>query len=130
MKYMGHAVWPMLVMIIPVVLILIHLDLWFVVPSLQPGETGAAQVTLQEGAQALAHGDRRRGGRVWASTTPPLRLDARRKWTGACAAMQAGLNDVTIRVGGETVTKQSRCPPRPSRGSPPVRSGPGSSARS
>ena len=125
MKYMGHAVWPMLVMIIPVVLILIHLDLWFGYRSLQPGETALLKVTLQEGAQPSRMEIAAEDGPGVAIDTPPLRLDSEAEVDWRVRAMQAGLHDVTIRVGGETVTKQVAVSARPLARISPVRVGPG-----
>jgi hypothetical protein len=48
-RYVAHNMKPMLVMIVPVLLILIQLNLWFGAESLKPGDTVLVKVRLVEG---------------------------------------------------------------------------------
>jgi hypothetical protein len=53
LKYMGYSARPMLVMIIPLILIIIHLNLWFGYISLSRGEQAILKIKLKEGIDPL-----------------------------------------------------------------------------
>ncbi len=106
-KYVGHNMRPMLVMIVPVLLILIQLNLWFGAASLKPGESVLVKVRLAEGkypsevpAALAASGELE-------IETPPLRIEDEAEIDWRLRAKTAGEGRLTLTVGGETVVKSA-----------------------
>lgn len=106
-KYVGHNMRPMLVMIIPVLLILIQLNLWFGAASLKPGESVLVKVRLAEGkypsevpAALAASGELE-------IETPPLRIEDEAEIDWRLRAKTAGRGQLTLTVGGETIVKSA-----------------------
>jgi uncharacterized membrane protein (DUF106 family) len=105
LKYIGHNSKPMLVMIVPVLLILIQLNLWFGARSLKPGETAILKIKLS--------GDRFPSEiAVSVETppqvvieTPPLRIEDAAEIDWRVKAKETGLGRLTLVVGGETIVK-------------------------
>ncbi len=106
-KYVGHNMRPMLVMIVPVLLILIQLNLWFGAASLKPGESVLVKVRLAEGkypsevpAALAASGELE-------IETPPLRIEDEAEIDWRLRAKTAGEGRLTLTVGGETIVKSA-----------------------
>jgi len=105
LKYIGHNSKPMLVMIVPVLLILIQLNLWFGARSLKPGESAILKIRL--------------GGDRFPSEmavdvepppqieieTPPLRIEDEAEIDWRVKAKETGFGQVTLVVGGKTIVK-------------------------
>jgi len=105
LKYIGHNSKPMLVMIVPVLLILIQLNLWFGARSLKPGESAILKIKLS--------GDRF-PSEIAVSVepppqivieTPPLRIEDEAEIDWRVKAKETGLGRLTLVVGGETIVK-------------------------
>jgi hypothetical protein len=105
LKYIGHNSKPMLVMIVPVVLILIQLNLWFGARSLKPGESALLKVKLS--------GDRFPSEVAMSVEpppqimieTPPLRIEDEAEIDWRVKAKETGLGRLTLVIGGETIVK-------------------------
>ena len=105
LKYIGHNSKPMLVMIVPVLLILIQLNLWYGARSLKPGESAILKVKL--------NGDRF-PSEVAVSVepssqivieTPPLRIEDEAEIDWRVKAKENGLGRLALAVGSETIIK-------------------------
>ncbi len=106
-RYVGHNMRPMLVMIVPVLLILIQLNLWFGSASLKPGDPVLVKVRLAEGkypsevpAAISASGE-------LDVETPPLRIEDEAEIDWRLRAKAAGEGRLTLTVGGETIVKSA-----------------------
>ncbi len=106
-KYVGHNMRPMLVMIVPVLLILIQLNLWFGAASLKPGDSVLVKVRLAEGkypsevpAALAASGELE-------IETPPLRIEDEAEIDWRLLAKTVGEGRLTLTVGGETIVKSA-----------------------
>lgn len=105
LKYIGHNSKPMLVMIVPVVLILIQLNLWFGARSLKPGESAILKIKLG--------GDRFPSDVVVnvepptqiEIETPPLRIEDEAEIDWRVKAKETGLGQLTLVVDGKTIAK-------------------------
>jgi hypothetical protein len=73
-RYLGYAVKPMLVMIVPVMLLLIHLDVRFGARPLKTGEEALVRVRLASGADPVSLGLELEAPEGAAPTTPALRI--------------------------------------------------------
>jgi len=105
--YLRHAFVPMLIMIVPVVLILTQLNLWFAFRPLETGEGAVLTVQLRDpagGAGRVAL-EAPAGIRV---ETPPVRATSVGQVSWRIRAQEPGRHRLAIRVGGETVEKEVR----------------------
>ena len=106
LKYVGHNSKPMLIMIVPIILILIQLNLWFGARSLNPGESAILKIKL---------GGDRFPSEVPVSVeppsqieieTPPLRIEDEAEINWRVKAKEPGLGQLTLVGGGITVLKE------------------------
>jgi len=104
-RYFAHAVRPMLVMFIPVLLILSQLNLRYGAASLRPGEQALVKVKLAEGVGALATAATLRAPDGLAVETPPLRIDEEGEIDWRIRADAPGLHRLALDIGGATVEK-------------------------
>ncbi len=104
-RYMGHALRPMLVMFIPVLLILAQLNLRYGAASLRPGEQALVKMTLSEkaGAEGTTASLQSSDGLV--VETPPLRIEEEGEVDWRIRAEAPGLHRLTFNVGGTAVEK-------------------------
>ncbi len=106
LKYLGYSLVPLLVMIVPMVLLMAQLDVWFGRVPIQPGQTAMLKVRLDDGTQASAVSAAIESGRGFLVETPPVRIDAERELVWRLRATEAGARTVNILIDGETVTKE------------------------
>ena len=104
-RYMGHAVRPMLVMFIPVLLILAQLNLRYGAASLRPGEQALVKVMLAEGVGAETTAASLRAPDGLVVETPPLRIGEEGEVDWRIRAEAPGLHRLTLDIGGATVEK-------------------------
>ncbi len=96
---------PLLVMIVPLVLILAQINLWFGAEPLQAGRSAILRVELAPGTRlldldlALAAPDQ------VAVETPPLRIEELREVDWRIRPESAGVFDLTVRAGEHSVNK-------------------------
>ena len=104
-RYMGHALRPMLVMFIPVLLILAQLNLRYGAASLRPGEQALVKMTLTEGAGAEETAASLQSSDGVTVETPPLRIEEEGEVDWRIRAEAPGLHLLTFNVGGTAVEK-------------------------
>lgn len=105
LKYVGHNMKPMLVMIVPVLLILIRLNLWFGSESLKPGDSVLVKVRLAEGKYPSEVPASLAASAELDLETPPVRIEDEAEIDWRLGARTAGEGHITLTVGGETVVK-------------------------
>jgi len=107
-KYMAFALKPMLVMIIPVLLILAQLSVWFEKAPLRIGERAIVKVKLAKGQGSAA------AGAVEASLatpagvtveTPPLRIEEEGEVDWRVKAEASGRHLLKVSIGGKEISK-------------------------
>ncbi len=105
LKYLSQSAKPMLVIILPLVLVLLQLDLWFGYEPLKPGESAIVRVWLRQ----EYHPSRMSIALIPPGgvepETPPLRIDAEKEVDWRVRAIRSGVQEIGIRVGDEIVTK-------------------------
>ena len=104
-KYFSYALKPMLVMVIPVMLILIQLNLWFGSRSLDIGDEALVKVKLMEGTNPLQTDIRLEVPPGIAVETPPLRIEDEREIDWRLRATEKGVYNILFRYHDETFTK-------------------------
>jgi len=105
LRYLGHSLRPMLVMIVPLVLILVQLDLWFGYRSLQPGESALLKVHVRDQVQASqleATLEAPDGVKV---DTPAVRIDGEDEVDWRISGAKPGVHELQVRLGSESITK-------------------------
>jgi len=105
LKYIGHNSKPMLVMIVPILLILIQLNLWFGVRSLEPGESAILKVKLGGDRFASEVAVDVEPPRQLEIETPPLRIEDEAEIDWRVKAKEVGLGQLTLAVGDRTIVK-------------------------
>jgi len=105
LKYISYSGKPMLVMIIPLILILIQLNLWFGYQSLKPGDVTILKVELKEGQNPLDVDFTIKPGQALAIETPPLRIYEKREINWRLRARKKGLHLLIIEINGQTFFK-------------------------
>jgi len=106
LRYMRHALRPVLFMIIPIAYILLLLEGWFGYQPLKPGETTVASVVVANGGADVLSQVSLQGDEGLIVETPPLRIaeDHAVNWRVRAAA--PGDHMLTFTVAGETVRKK------------------------
>jgi len=104
-KYLGYSAKPMLILIVPLVLMLTQLNLWFGSRSLRPGEEALLKIRLEEGRNPM---------NVKIMVEPPeglevetavLRLEEETEIDWRIRAVRNGLHALTFRLDGRVFTK-------------------------
>jgi len=106
LTYISYSVKPMLVMIIPLILILIQLNFWFGYESLAPNESVLLKIKLAEDQNPLETQITVQPSPGLMMETPPLRIEESREINWRFSAIQSGIQQFTITINGETVTKK------------------------
>lgn len=106
LKYIGYSAKPMLVMIIPLVLIIIHLNLWFGYQSLSPGERANLKVWLKQGIDPLQVSLSVTPSSGFSIETPPLRMEEEREINWRLRAEKRGIHDVLLILNGDKILKK------------------------
>lgn len=101
--YMKHALKAALFMIVPIGIILIHLDGWLGYRPLTPGEATAVSIIVSDGD--LLSAVRIESDPGLAIETPPVRIPAAREATWRIRAHETGEHVLTVHVAGQTLTK-------------------------
>jgi uncharacterized membrane protein (DUF106 family) len=105
LKYIGHALRPMLVMIIPMVLILIQLNAWFGYRSLREGEPFLLKVKLAEGRDPMQTNLEVAPSPAYDVETPALRMQEEREIDWRLKPKQSGLHEIAFTLDGSKVVK-------------------------
>jgi len=104
-RYIGYSAKPLLVMILPLLLILAQLNLWFGFRSLRPGEEVLLKIKLVEGRNPMDTAimpDPTAGVNI---ETPALRLEEGRELDWRLRVSEKGLHILTFRLNNQTFTK-------------------------
>lgn len=106
LKYLSYYGKPMLVMIIPLILILFQLNIWFGSQSLEIGETTILKVELQEGVNLLDINFTIEPSTGFDIETPPLRIEEEREINWRLRAKEKGVHDLTLVINGQRFKKK------------------------
>ena len=106
LTYISYSVKPMLVMIIPLILILIQLNFWFGYESLTPNEPAILKIKLTEDQNPLETPIAVQPSSGLVMETPPLRIEESSEINWRFSATQSGIQQFTVTINGETVTKK------------------------
>jgi hypothetical protein len=106
LKYVSHSVKPMLVMIVPVLLILIQLNLWFGSQSLHIGQEAVLKIKLGEGKNPLQTEIVIEPPAGIAVETPALRIEEGREIEWRLRARNKGFQTILFRAENVSFAKQ------------------------
>jgi len=106
LKYISYSTKPLLVMIIPLILILIQLNLWFGYEALTPGQKTILKVKLEEGHSPLEINFAIEPSSGFDIETLPLRIEEEREISWRLQAKEKGVHDLTLIVNGKRLTKK------------------------
>lgn len=106
LKYLRYYGKPMLIMIIPLILILFQLNLWFGYQSLTPGEAAILRVELEEGIDLLNMEFKIESSTGFDIETPPLRIVEEREINWRLRAREKGIHDLILVADGHRITKK------------------------
>lgn len=105
LKYMKYSLKPLLVMIIPIILILIHSNFWFGYDSLETEEQALLKIILSEeyipqefDVQIKTHDSIK-------IETPPLRINEKNEIDWRFSATKKGVHELQIQAGGNSISK-------------------------
>ena len=104
-KYVGHALRPLLVMIVPVLLILIQLNAWFGYQSLRPGEPFLLKVKLAEGQDPMQTNLQVEPSETYRVETPALRMVEEREIDWRLSPTRNGRHEIAFTLDGTRIVK-------------------------
>ena len=104
-RYLGLNLKPLLVMIVPLILILAQLNLWFGSEPLSVGRPAILKVLLQPDVNVMGTEFSLESPPEIAIETPPLRLEESREVDWRLKPTAAGTFDLTIRAGDKSYLK-------------------------
>jgi hypothetical protein len=113
LKYISYSAKPLLVMIIPLILILIQLNLWFGYEALTPGQEIILKVKLEEGRNPLDLDLVLEPSTGFDIQTLPLRIEEEREINWRLKAREKGVHDLAFIVNGQRLTKKVTVDQRP-----------------
>lgn len=105
LTYMRYSLTPMLFLIIPVVLIMIQLSLWFDRHPLLVGESALVTVSYSDSSSFNEQVGLQAPGGI-AIETPPVRIREKGEVVWRIKALEEGTFDLAIGDGAHTVTKE------------------------
>jgi uncharacterized membrane protein (DUF106 family) len=106
LKYIGYSVKPLMVMIIPLILILIQLNLWFGHQSLTPGQEVILKVEVDEDLSLLDTEFLIESSSGLVIETPPLRIEEKREVNWKLFAKETGIHELSMTVNGHRIVKK------------------------
>ncbi len=104
-RYLGYAVKPMLVMLVPILLLLLQLDVWYGARSLRPGETAVVKVRLDASANPLSAHLSIAAPPGLTVETPALRIEEEKEIDWRIRADAVGIHELKFTADGGTFTK-------------------------
>ena len=105
LTYLRHAMMPMVVMLLPVLLILVQLNLRYAVRPLAPGESAVLTLRLRQGSPLASDVSLDAPAGVVVET-PGVRVPALGEVSWRVRADAPGHHELTLRAGGASVTKE------------------------
>lgn len=121
LRYLGYSLKPLLVMIVPVILILAQLNLWFGYESLQPGEKAILKVKLKDSSHPLEMRIEVSPSSGLEVDSPPLRLEKEKELDWRLSVREKGLHDLILTLNGQRVVKKVAVSQKPLSRISPVR---------
>ncbi len=106
LKYIGYAAKPLLVMIIPLILILIQLNLWFGYHSMTPGQKSILKAELELDQSLLDAEFKIETSSGLAVETLPLRIEDKGEVNWRFQAEEEGIHELALTVNGQRIVKQ------------------------
>ncbi len=106
LKYIGYSAKPLLVMIIPLVLILIQLNLWFGYNSLDPGQKAILKAELDADQSLLNTQFVIETSPGLEIESPPLRIEEENEVNWRLRATEPGIHELELMVNGQKVIKK------------------------
>jgi uncharacterized membrane protein (DUF106 family) len=113
LKYIGYSTKPLLVMIVPLILILIQLNIWFGYEALTPGQETIIKVKLEEGHSPLDISLSLEPSSGFDIQTPPLRIEEEMEISWRLQAREKGVHDLALIINGQRLIKELAVAQRP-----------------
>lgn len=124
LKYIGYSIKPLLVMIIPLVLILTQLNLWFGYDSLNPGQKFILKVKLKDNYSPSDIDISINTSSGLMTETMSLRIKEEGEVDWRLSAAEKGFHDVVVNVNGKNVIKEVAVGQKPLRKISPLKTRP------
>lgn len=106
LKYFLHALRPLAVMIVPLIFILSHLDLWFGWHPLPVGQTTVVRVRLGENYSPLPIEAKIEPASGYEVETPALRIEETKEINWRIRGLKPGEHEIIIDLNGQRITKK------------------------
>jgi uncharacterized membrane protein (DUF106 family) len=106
LKYISYSTKPLLVMIIPLILILIQLNIWFGYEALTPGQETILKVKLEEGHSPLDISLSLEPSSGFDIQTLPLRIEEEMEISWRLQAGEKGVHDLALIINGQRLIKK------------------------
>ena len=106
LKYIGYSAKPLLVMIIPLILILIQLNLWFGYHSLAPGQKAILKAELEMNQSLLDTEFKIETSSGLVVETLPLRIEDKGEVNWRFQTEEAGIHELALTVNGQRIVKK------------------------
>ena len=106
LKYIGYSVKPLLVMIIPLILILIQLNLWFGYHSITPGQKVIMKAELEMNQSLLDTEFKIETSSGLVVETLPIRIEDKGEVNWRLQTKEAGIHELAFTVNGQRIVKQ------------------------
>jgi uncharacterized membrane protein (DUF106 family) len=106
LKYIGYSAKPLLVMIIPLILILIQLNLWFGYHSLAPGQKAILKAELEMNQSLLDTEFKIETSSGLVVETLPLRIEDKGEVNWGFQTKEAGIHELALTVNGQRIVKK------------------------
>jgi uncharacterized membrane protein (DUF106 family) len=103
-RYMGLSIAPMLVLLIPMVLIMIQLNLYFASRPLRPGERAIVRVSVAD-PTVLNRPISLEGDQSFVVETPAVRMASEREAAWRIRAVRPGHHSLKVQIGNQHVEK-------------------------
>ena len=104
LRFMAHALFPMLVLLIPLVLVMTQLNLRFSARPLRPGENAVVKVQVRNDA-ALLERIQLEPSQGVTIETPAVRIPSKREVAWRVRAEVAGSHSLVVQIGNDSIKK-------------------------
>jgi hypothetical protein len=106
LRYLKHSLKPTLFMLVPLVVLMIHLDAWFGHAPLRPGQAALVRVKILESAQQAFDDVSLEASAGLAIETPSLRVPQDKEISWVVRASQTGQYLLNVRGAGSAAQKK------------------------
>ncbi len=106
LKYIGYSAKPLMVMIVPLILILLQLNLWFGYQSLKPGQVVLLKAEVDEDLSLLDTEFMIESSSGLVLQSPPLRIEETREVNWQLLAKKTGIHELSMTVNGHRTVKK------------------------